>query len=102
MKTFTQLHFAGLGDQFTVDDYEDPADYYGLYQPQAEDWDDYSTSESLTTQQTATPTRFEPRSSAEGVAIPAILVAWKTGRPANAGLSLVELAGLEPATSWVR
>lgn len=36
-----QLHFAGLGDQFTADEYTDPSDFYGLYQPEAEDWDEY-------------------------------------------------------------
>lgn len=37
-----QLHFAGLGDQFTVDEYIDPADFYGLvYAPDYEDYGEY-------------------------------------------------------------
>jgi hypothetical protein len=36
-----QLHFAGLGDQFTVDEYAEPSEFYGLYQPEPEDYGEY-------------------------------------------------------------
>ena len=36
-----RVHFAGIGDQFTVNEYTEPSDYYGLYQPAPEDYDEY-------------------------------------------------------------
>jgi len=36
-----RLHFAGIGDQFTVDEYTEPSEFYGLYQPEPEDYDEY-------------------------------------------------------------
>lgn len=41
LKSHPHVHFAGLGDQFTVDEYTDPADFYGLYQPEPEDYEEY-------------------------------------------------------------
>jgi hypothetical protein len=41
LRNHAQLHFAGLGDQFTVDDYVEPTEFYGLYRPEAEDWGEY-------------------------------------------------------------
>jgi hypothetical protein len=35
-----ELHFAGLGDQFTSDEYTEPADFYGLvYPPDAQEYE---------------------------------------------------------------
>ena len=41
-KTHAQLHFAGLGDQFTADEYTEPSDFYGLvYESDREDYEEY-------------------------------------------------------------
>jgi hypothetical protein len=39
--SYPQLHFAGIGDQFTVNEYTEPSDFYGLYQPEPEDYGEY-------------------------------------------------------------
>lgn len=36
-----QLHFGGIGDAFTVKEHSDPADFYGLYTPEADYEDEY-------------------------------------------------------------
>ena len=41
LKNHAELHFAGIGDQFTVNEHTDPSDFYGLYQPGADDYDEY-------------------------------------------------------------
>jgi hypothetical protein len=41
LNTHAQLHFAGIGDQFTVNEYTEPSDFYGLYQPEPEDYGEY-------------------------------------------------------------
>jgi hypothetical protein len=41
LSSHPQLHFAGIGDQFTVNEYTEPSDCYGLYQPEPEDYDEY-------------------------------------------------------------
>jgi len=41
LNTHPQLHFAGVGDQFTVNEYTEPSDFYGLYEPEPEDYGEY-------------------------------------------------------------
>jgi len=41
LNSHAQLHFAGIGDQFTVNEYTEPSDFYGLYQPEPEDYGEY-------------------------------------------------------------
>jgi hypothetical protein len=42
LRYHAQLHFAGLGDEFTADEYTDPADFYGIvYEPEREDYEEY-------------------------------------------------------------
>jgi hypothetical protein len=41
LNTHPQLHFAGIGDQFTVNEYTEPSDFYGLYEPEPEDYGEY-------------------------------------------------------------
>lgn len=42
LRTHGQVHFAGLGDQFSVDEYTEPTDFYGLeYPPDGEEYGEY-------------------------------------------------------------
>jgi hypothetical protein len=41
LNSHAQLHFAGLGEQFTVNEYTEPEDFYSLYQPEPEDYGEY-------------------------------------------------------------